>query len=269
MNAVDSSLTQRLLKGAKDLIWQEDPAPPQSMSAGRANAHPPQSAQSAQASQAAQAPQSGKASSATQSAAQGASQTGSTANDSALHADAPPAISSMGAELLAVVMNRPTAYSALHDAIVALSDIPMDSATRYRSAFAVLKKTQQRTVEHIVAAMELHLSALDAEVTRFAGQSQSAEQDEIATRLREVAALNQAVAQGEQQITRLRTELEQRITQLQTELQDKTSRAQLLARETEQKKQAILQTKRDFEQAVEQVRQTLSQDKTRIIDFLQ
>jgi hypothetical protein len=225
----EPGLASRLLHGARDLIWQDEPV------ARKTPAAAPE----------ATAP-------------------------SGIHlvAEPAPVANAMTAELLAVVMNRPTAYSALADAIGALADIPMDEATRYRTSFAVLKKTQQRTVEQITQAIEVHLSVLESEQARFSGQSKNAEEAEITARVNEVAALNAAIEEGARQIEKLRADTEALIRQIQDDVAKKQERASELSRETEQKKQAIVHTMRGFEAATEAVRATLMGAKAKIQQYL-
>ncbi|MGZ3236816.1 MAG: hypothetical protein ACXU8A_05505, partial [Burkholderiaceae bacterium] len=143
-----------------------------------------------------------------------------------------------------------------------------DEATRYRSAFAVLKKTQQRTVEQITQAVDVHLGLLESEIVRFSTQSRSTEEAEISAREKAVDLLNGDVEQRNNQISELRAETEERIRKLQEEISEKQSRAVELKNEVEQKKQSILQTKRDFEKAIDTVREKLSREKEKIQTFL-
>ena len=227
----DNGFASRLLHSAKDMIWQADP-----MDRSRAPSLP--------------------------SAKPINNKTEAVANTIS------PVANGMSADLLAVVMNRPTAYSALSEAIAALAEIPMDEATRYRSAFAVLKKTQQRTVEQITQAIEVHVGVLEAEIIRFQGQSKNQEDGEITARITEVAAINASLDQSKQQIARLRTETDARIAQLQEDLNKKQLRAKELAQETEQKKLAILQTTHNFETAITTVKEILNREKTKLLQYL-
>lgn len=234
----EDGLATRLLHGARDWVWQSDPAPSTNSVAPRA----------------------GTRSAAAPGAVSAVSASTPTANTI-------PA-NSMGAELLAVVMGRPTAYSALAESIAALSDIPMDEATRYRSAFAVLKRTQSRSLEQVVQAVDVHMGLLDAEIARFKGQSKTAEDGEITARVAEMAAIHTALAAVNQQIAQLRAQTDARIAQLQDELVQKQARAAELTLETEQKKQAIAQTTQDFEAAIALVQNTLAADKTKLLQYL-
>lgn len=229
----EPGLAARLLHGAKDLIWEDDPK-------DRAARQMTRSPVNAPSSSTAQAP---------------------------IQAST-PVTNPMSDELLAVVLNRPTAYSALTEAIAALADIPMDEATRYRSAFAVLRKTQQRTVEQIAQAVEVHLAVLDDEVSRFKGQSKYAEEGEVVARNAEIAALQSALQQGAQQIDQLRQNTEEKIRVLQEDLNHKQTRAAELARVAEEKKRLIAQTTQQFESATAAVKQRLQSEKTKCLQYL-
>jgi hypothetical protein len=236
----EDGLAARLLHGAKDFIWQSDPA----QDGGNT------------------VPRAGNRNSASSNANVSVAPSASTPTATAIPAN------SMGAELLAVVMGRPTAYSALTESIAALSDIPMDEATRYRSAFAVLRRTQSRSLEQVVQAVDVHMGLLDAEIARFKGQSKTAEDGEITARVAEVAAINTALTSVNQQIDQLRAQTDARIAQLQDELVQKQARAAELTREAEQKKNAIQQTQQNFEAAIALVQNTLVADKTKLLQYL-
>lgn len=235
----EEGLAARLLHGAKDWVWQSNPTP---------------------STDSTSAPRAAGRISATPNA--GAAPSASTPTANAIPA------TGIGAELLSIVMGRPTAYSALTESIAALVDIPMDEATRYRSAFAVLKRTQSRSLEQVVQAVDVHLGLLEAEVARFKGQSKTAEDGEITARVAEVAAIHTALAAVNQQIAQLRAQTDARITQLQDELVQKQARAAELTREAEQKKNAIQQTQQNFEAAVALVLNTLAADKTKLLQYL-
>jgi hypothetical protein len=234
----------RLLHGVKDLVWEDDPTPQGTVQAPVAGSRP--------------------AAPVTPVASPGASRV----QPLPLVNPVIPAPSGMAAELMAVVMNRPTPYSSLTEAITALSEIPMDEATRYRSAFAVLKKTQQRTVEQITQAVDVHIAALESEKVRFSSQSQSVEDSEITARAKEVAALNLAITQANEQIDKLRADTEARIRQIQDDIGSKQRNAEEMSRKLEEKKRSILQTTQNFEAAVDVVRAALNADKAKVQQYL-
>jgi len=232
----ESGFASRLLHGAKDLIWQDDPVASRNAYQRDGNV--------------------------IGASGEKCDQRQDVSTDSGLNANP------MADDLFAVVMNRPTAYSSLAEAINALSELSMDEATRYRSAFAVLKKTQQRTVAQITQAVDVHLGLLESEIVRFSTQSRNTEEAEISAREKAVDLLNGDVEQRNSQISTLRAETEEHIRKLQEEISEKQSRAVELKSEAEQKKQSILQTKRDFEKAIDTVRARLNHEKEKIHTFL-
>lgn len=181
---------------------------------------------------------------------------------------AAPASTPLSAELLALVMNRPTAWSALAEAIDALSGIPMDEATRYRSAFALLRKTQQRTLEQVSQAIDVHLGMLEAEQERFTLQSANAEDEQITARSTQAAALDAEVDEGVRQIARLRAATDAQVKQIEQELAGKQEHARELVRETEQKKQSIALTRQEFAGAAAAVRASLGAARAKVHQFL-
>lgn len=223
-----TSLTARLLHSARDLVWQDET--PVRMS--RPEAMP--------------MPENVPATPVNPESTQEIPETG------------------MGRDLFQLVMERPTAYSALTEAIDALAELPMDEATRYRSAFAVLKKTQQRTVEQNMQAITTHLDVLAAEQSRFANQSRAAEDDEINARLEEVKALHNAITLGRQQMDSLRSETEQRIRKIQEDLEHKRARATELELAADMRKKAIEKTIQDFSSAANSVKARLDADQERV-----
>jgi vacuolar-type H+-ATPase subunit I/STV1 len=236
MNDRKEGLAARLLHGAKDLVWQDETSLRGQQNSGFTTVEKPMLDMT-------DAPQ-----------------------DTSIRNSQPA--NAMTKELLMLVMERPTAYSALKEAIDALAELPMDEATRYRSAFAVLKKTQQRTVEQVVQAITTHLDVLATEQTRFAGQSRSAEDDEINARIAEVKALNSAVTQGRQQIENIRKETELRIQKINEDLEHKQGRSAELEREADMRKRAIEKTIQDFSIAASAVKANLEADQQRVARHL-
>ncbi len=179
-----------------------------------------------------------------------------------------PAPSAIASELLALVLNRPTAYSAMSEAIAALSGLGMDETTRYRAAFAVLKKTQQRTVEQIAQAIDVHLGLLQAERDRFASQSRAAENDQIAARRASIERLNAEVNANTEAMTRLRTETETRLQQMQATQVQKQAEAAALAKQVDAEQHNIERTTRDFATAASSIEQFLNQERNRLRERL-
>ena len=224
-----SGLASRLLSGARELVWQDDNL-------------------ARRASTAAQTPAATPSSPAQQTA--------------------PAALSGLAAELMSVVMNRPTAYSSLADAVAALSAVPMDESTRFASAFAVLQKTQQRTVEQIAQAIDVHLSILESEKTRFSTQSASAEADEVASRLKEAQSLAASSDEADKQIARLRAETEAQVRKIEDDKRVMQERAAALSREAESRRQSIAQRVGEFNASANAVEAALLSDKSKLQQYL-
>lgn len=224
-----SGLTARLLSGAKNFVWQND-----------LPAHRTLPNTQAAVSAADPAPQPG----------------------------APSTQNGLAAELMTIVMNRPTAYSALADAVAALSSVPMDEPIRFASAFAVLQKTQQRTVEQIMQAIDVHLGILESEKARFGAQSAGVEANEVASRIREAQTLAESCAEADRQIAQLRADTEAQVRKMEDDKRAKQERAASLAREAEEKRQAIARRAGDFAAAVQAVETTLAADKSKLQQYL-
>jgi hypothetical protein len=220
----------RLLQGARDLVWQDEPVLQRP-------------AQTAGGDQEASA-------SAQVSLAQ------------------PQADNSLTNELLSVVMSRPTAYSSLADAIAALADVPLDEATRYRSAYAVLKRTQQRTIDQIAQAIDVHISMLESEKVRFAAQSRHVEEEEIASRMAQVVALDDDMEAQARQIVALQTDTGAQVRRLQEEIARKQAHVAELKYEADQRRQAIARTKEDFDAAGKAVLNRLTREKSLVHQYL-
>ena len=234
-NENQSGLAARWLQGAKDLVWQDDPSV-KKIPADASIVQPDQV---------------------------------TTKHVGVAAVEVTPLSDAMTDDLLNLVMNRPTAYSALQEAIAALAGIAMDEATRYRSAFAVLKKTQQRTVEQIAQAIEVHLGVLESEKIRFSGQSRNVEDDEITARMKDINSLKAAIEEGDQQIIKLNADTAALIKQIREDSAKKQARSDELVRETEQKKQAIASTTRNFEAATDSVKKTLDRERSKIQRYLE
>lgn len=224
-----AGLAARLLSGAREFIWQEDLPARREATAVQAPA---------------------------------------TAAPASTQRSAPSALDGLAAELMSVVMSRPTAYSALADAIAALSAVPMDESTRFASAFAVLQKTQQRTVEQIAQAIDVHLSVLESEKTRFGAQSASAEAEEVASRLQQAQSLAAASAEADKRIAALRAETEEQVRKIEEDKRLMQERAAELSREAESKRQAIAQRVAEFTASAKVVETALLSDKSKLQQYL-
>ena len=229
----------RFFSGLKDLILEEE----------KPAANGPAIAKPSAANSSAQGLPSGD------SAAQFSSQANSVAH------------SSMAASLLEQVLNRATAYIALTDAIKPLEEIIPDEMTRYRAAFAIVKKN--RSLDQVLQAIDMqHLQILEDEVTRFAGQAKQKEATDINVLVAEAKTLTDNVEAAAQQTIKLREETENRIRIVEEAAQRDRTRVDEIERDLLEKRQAIAQVESQFNSAVASVRNSLLQSKAKILKYL-
>jgi hypothetical protein len=169
----------------------------------------------------------------------------------------------MAERMMAVVMDRTTAYTALMEAITPLEGYIADEASRYKAAFAIVGKT--RSLEQIVQSIDMqHLPALDAETQRFQAQAQAQKDQQVDARNREMDALRTTIANAEQEQKRLET----RLAQVQQEAATARAKMGKIDQEIAQKQQEIAQVNQQFETALAQVRERLAQAKAKVVKYL-
>jgi len=189
--------------------------------------------------------------------------TGPAAGDAA--AQAP--LSAMGKTLLAQVLARPTAYTALTEKLEPLEAIVLDERTRYQAAYALIRST--RSVEQLVQAIDMqHVQALDDEAARFAAQLKDKEHAEIDARSQELQSLSTGIDAAAQQVARLREEAEARIRQIEASVARDRERQAQLTREVEAKRQELAAVQRQFDAAARSVAQVLATAKATLLRHL-
>ena len=173
----------------------------------------------------------------------------------------------MTASLMELVLNRTTAYTALTEAMTPLEEIIPDEMTRYRAAFAVIKKN--RTLEQVVQAIDLqHMQILESEITRFAAQAKEREASDVDTRIHEAQTLKANIEAANTQVVKVRQEMEARIRAIEDGVQRDRQRLDDIGREVEEKRQAIASVQRQFDVAAASVTASLQQAKTKILKYL-
>jgi hypothetical protein len=181
----------------------------------------------------------------------------------------PPAapMSAMATTLLAQVLARPTAYTALTEKLEPLEAIVLDERTRYQAAYALIKST--RSVEQLVQAIDMqHAQALEDETTRFAAQLQDKERNEIGARSQELQVLDARMDAAARQVAALREETEARIGQIEAGVARDRERQAQLARELEAKRQELAAVQRQFDAAAGAVAQSLNNAKATLLRHL-
>lgn len=191
----------------------------------------------------------------------------STAPATTGRADAAPApaaaMSPMASALLAQVLAKATAYTALTEKLAPLESIVVDERTRYQAAYALIKGS--RSVEQVVQAIDLqHVPALEAEAGRFAAQLEDKERQEIGARSQELQSLTTRIDAAAQQVAALREDAEARIRQIEADVARDRERQSQLAREIDAKRQELAGVQRQFDAAAKSVEQALAAAKATV-----
>ncbi|MES3023884.1 MAG: hypothetical protein V4857_20150 [Pseudomonadota bacterium] len=245
----EESFGSRFLSGLKGMILEDEvpakraPAEPEPPANGAANA-------SAAAPRAAPGqPQPGQAHAAAPLAAPAS-------------ADSP-----MFASLLSVTLARATAYTALTEAMTPLEEIIPDEMTRYRAAFAVIKKN--RTLEQVVQAIDLqHMEVLAEEVARFGVQAKSKQFQDVQSRVDESTNLKAKIDAANAQVANLRRELEEKVRAIEDGIQRDRQRAAEIDRAVAENQKSIEAVQRQFDGAAAAVRENLTGAKAKILKYL-
>lgn len=182
--------------------------------------------------------------------------------------DAPPAaMSPMAAALMAQVLSKATAYTALTEKLAPLETIVVDERTRYQAAYALIKSS--RSVDQVVQAIAMqHLPALEAEAARFGAQLEDKERQEIGARSQELQALTTNIDAAAQQVARLREDTEARIHQIEATVARDRERQAQLTREIDAKRQELAGVQRQFDAAAKSVAQALDAAKATVLRYL-
>jgi len=181
--------------------------------------------------------------------------------------EAPATMSPMAATLMAQVLSKATAYTALTEKLAPLEPIVLDERTRYQAAYALIKSS--RSVDQVVQAIAMqHLPALEAEAARFGAQLEDKERQEIGARSQELQALTTNIDAAAQQVARLREEAEARIRQIEATVARDRERQALLTREIDAKRHELAGVQRQFDAAAKSVVQALEAAKATVLRHL-
>lgn len=183
-----------------------------------------------------------------------ASQT-STASYTAVNQDMVKAIKSN-------TLARKTPYTALLEAADKLANVIADPTTRMKAAYAMVG--EQRTVDAIMKAIDIHISDVDGEKLRFA---QTTEQKRNA----ELGALKQQSAQLAASNDAMQKEiaaLQERIQTLSTNVAANTSKGMELDAQINTRSIEFDSVSREFELAAQTVRNELEQQRIAITSTL-
>ena len=182
--------------------------------------------------------------------------------------DAPPApMSPMAATLMAQVLSKATAYTALTEKLAPLESIVLDERTRYQAAYALIRSS--RSVDQVVQAIAMqHVQALEVEAARFAAQLEDKERQEIGARSQELQALTTNIDAAAQQVAKLREDAEARIRQIEATVARDRERQALLTREIDTKRHELAGVQRQFDAAAKSVQHALDAAKATVLRYL-
>jgi chromosome segregation ATPase len=179
----------------------------------------------------------------------------------------PQPLSSVAGTLLAQVLSKATAYTALTDKLAPLEPIIADERTRYQAAYALIRSS--RSVEQIVQSIELqHMQSVDAEVARFAAQLEDRQRREIVAREQEAKNLAAGIDASTQQVARLRQEHEERVQQIESGVAAQRERLAQLNQELQSRQHDLASVQRQFDAAVGQVKDALAAAKAKVLGHL-
>ncbi len=182
-------------------------------------------------------------------------------------AAAPAAMSPMAAALMAQVLSKATAYTALTEKLAPLETIVVDERTRYQAAYALIRSS--RSVEQVVQAIAMqHVPALEAESARFGAQLEDKQRQEVGARSQELQTLTTSIDAAAQQAARLREDTEARIRQIEATVARDRERQALLTREIDAKRDELAGVQRQFDAAAKSVAQALDAAKATVLRHL-
>ncbi len=147
-------------------------------------------------------------------------------------------------------------YIEYKQAIQSMSEMAMDEATRYKSAYA-MAKTMGASSEHLIKAAKFYVSVLGKEEEKFMATLQRQVQQRVGQRHEQVKALEQAIGQKNQQIEQLKKEIEDH-----KKLLDKTNG------EVAGVQDKLNLTKNNFEASYVHIRKQLEDDIQKMTTYL-
>ena len=101
---------------------------------------------------------------------------------------------SLGQELYNTVINkRVTPFNMFTNQLKPLENVIPDEATRYKAVFSLIQQNGQN-LEQIVQAVELHMSDLSSEVSRFEQQANSVQDQKIKKKENEIVSLTDGMS---------------------------------------------------------------------------
>ncbi len=147
-------------------------------------------------------------------------------------------------------------YLEYKKSLKALEKMPMDEATKFRSAFATAA-TMGVTLDKLLDTVKFYIGILDKENDQFVGAFKSQFNDKVSGREREVTQFEQIIAEKSKQIQQLTAE----ITKHQTQIQE-------LKQKLEEDNSKIQKTQNDFQLSYTHLKKQFEDDVTKMQQYL-
>jgi hypothetical protein len=133
-------------------------------------------------------------------------------------------------------------YMEFKDFLRSLANVPMDDATRYKSAFATAQ-TMGATKENIITSAKQYLAILAKEQSKFQEALQGQRDKNLTGKQDEIKHLEQTIKNKEAEIEKLKSDLEAHrssIANLETEINSASEKLAQTANDFEASYQALL-----------------------------
>lgn len=174
----------------------------------------------------------------------------------------------LGQELYNTVINkRVTPFNMFTNQLKPLENVIPDEATRYKAVFSLIQQNGQN-LEQIVQAVELHMSDLSSEVSRFEQQANSVQDQKIKTKENEIVTLTDGMSNDQNLLKKMEEDFKKQTQAINDRIAQNANKIANLNLELQSDKQAIEQRKHEFMVAVEFVKQKLNSIKNNMLSFL-
>lgn len=177
---------------------------------------------------------------------------------------APSVNQEMVDSLMKIVANRKTAYTALVEASERMKSVIPDEGTRLKAAYTMVSAENQRTLDSIIQAIDVHLTDLDGELRRFSASLDDQMQKKVGGPRLRIQAIAENKTANLAEIDRLRKQIDEIVRQ--NEVND--SEAQRIAQETATIESEINSVGEKFKLSLQYVRQYLIDKKTQFSSTL-
>jgi lysyl-tRNA synthetase class I len=147
-------------------------------------------------------------------------------------------------------------YFEFKQAINNLANMPMDEATRYKSAFA-MAQTMGATPDKLIQTAGTYLGVLKQEQDKFQQAAQGQVQNQIGNKKAQIENFEQVIKQKEAQIKQMTEEMAQHRKEMET-----------LKSDIEQASSKVAQTTADFEQSYQVLVGQIQNDVTNMQKYL-